>query len=392
MKGILVTDILILILTLACAVTSGGFFRMMLAGGLLLIVATMSYMNDGEDRNARILCFLSTCAFGALSGEWYGFLAVGLIPFEKPILRLILADVFFAACNLLSVAFSEGLDLHRLALCLFGVLLISVCSALIFLLQHIAQKEEKNRCMREKSLKTASLGEMHEMQKNSEMMLENYYEHKNAILTERENISRNIHNSVGHSITAAIMTLEAADMLFDQNPEEAHKRMNDAAGRIRGSLESIRTAVRALDSEDEDVSVSDLLCYTENIINEFVTDTDRSCDRVNDIYSESLMLPKEHAQFLSSALGELLTNGVKHGAATHFVVRIVADSSHIRLEVSDNGHSDFSENNSEERIKNGFGLKKLDSYAKRCGGSTEFKNEEGFRAAVELPLMSNKES
>ncbi|MCR5829792.1 MAG: hypothetical protein K6F93_05495, partial [Lachnospiraceae bacterium] len=410
MKGILVRDIFILILTLACAATSGGVFRMLLAGGLLLIVATMSYMSDGEDKTARILCILAAGIFGALSGKWYGFLAIILLPFEKPLFRFVIADAFFAVCSLVfaflaegldlqilpsailaenldlqilpsaflaegldlqflsSAFFAEGLNLHSLAICLFGVLLLSTSSMLILLLEHIAKKEEQNRRLHEESIKAASLGEMHEMQRNSELMLENYYEHKNAMLVERENISRNIHNSVGHSITAAIMTLEAADMLFEQKPEEAHKRMNDAAGRIRGSLESIRTAVRALDSEDEDVSVSDLLCYTENIINEFVTDTDRSCDRVNDIYSETLMLPKEHAQFLSSALGELLTNGVKHGAATHFVVKIVADSSHIRLEVTDNGHTDFSEDNCEERIENGFGLKKLASYAKRCGG------------------------
>lgn len=68
-------------------------------------------------------------------------------------------------------------------------------------------------------------------------------------VVERENISRNIHNSVGHSITAAIMTLDAADMLYDVNPYEARKRMNDANNRIRVSLESIRRALRVLDDE-----------------------------------------------------------------------------------------------------------------------------------------------
>ena len=47
---------------------------------------------------------------------------------------------------------------------------------------------------------------------------------------------------------------------------------------------------------------------------------------------------------------------------------------------------------SDELIKNGFGLKKLTSYAHRCGGSTEFKNEEGFCSVIELPVRNEKET
>jgi signal transduction histidine kinase len=227
---------------------------------------------------------------------------------------------------------------------------------------------------------------MHEIKKNKELVQQNYYIDKNARLMERENISRNIHNSVGHSITAAIMTLDAADMLFDKNPEEAHKRMNDAAVRIRGSLESIRSAVRALDTEDEDVSVKDMMCYTDNIIDEFVMDTELSCDRIYDMYSEDVLLPKEQVEFLTGALSELLTNGVKHGGATAFSVKLSGDSAHIRLEVRDNGNSSFSEETRDELIHKGFGLKKLMSYAERCGGFTEFRNDSGFFSMIELPL------
>ena len=83
-----------------------------------------------------------------------------------------------------------------------------------------------------------------------ELVIKNYLADKNARLEERENISRNIHNSVGHSITAAIMTLDAADMLYDTAPDKAREKMNTANERIRTGLEAIRQAVRVLDSNN----------------------------------------------------------------------------------------------------------------------------------------------
>ncbi|MCR5251827.1 MAG: hypothetical protein K6E50_14605 [Lachnospiraceae bacterium] len=391
MIHILAADICILILTFASVAASGKAFGMLFAGGLLLIFVTLSHMSEGNKKEHRILQVCASLFFGFLSGEWFAFLPLCLLPKQSFRNKLLFANGAFLLRSLAAAILQKHFESRQLAVYLAEALLLSAASGLIFLLQYLVRKEETRRRTDEERLRRASLGEMYEMQRSSEMLRESYYENKNARLIERENISRNIHNSVGHSITAAIMTLDAADMLFEKKPEEAHRRMNDAAGRIRGSLEAIRSAVRALDAGDEDVSIKDLLCYTDNIIDEFMMDTDRSCDRVNDIYSENLMLPKEYAEFLSGALSELLTNGVKHGKATHFVVRIAADSAHVRLEVSDNGNGSFSEENAEERIRNGFGLKKISSYAQRCGGSTEYKNREGFHASIELPVRAEKE-
>ena len=192
---------------------------------------------------------------------------------------------------------------------------------------------------------------------------------------------------MGHSITAAIMTLDAADVLYDKRPEEARKRMNDANNRIRGSLESIRRAVRVLDEESGEILSTDLKCEMENVINEFVMDTSICVDRDFSRFMDDVRIPNDHAVFLTGALQELLTNGVKHGNADEFVVFLLGDTAHIRLEVSDNGHSDFNLSNSKSRIKNGFGIRKLISYAEKCGGKTAFENDNGFKGMIELPIM-----
>ena len=263
----------------------------------------------------------------------------------------------------------------------------------------------------------SNINEMHEKRLNRELTIKNYLAEKNARLVERENISRNIHNSVGHSITAAIMTLDAADMLYDVKPDEARKRMNDANERMRGSLESIRRAVRTLDVETGTISAIDLKASMDAIIDEFVMDTEMKVDKIyempNKIYvsdadklsedalpddnagvsgeeedrSVEIPIPREHAEFLTGVLKEFLTNGVKHGNATEYVVLLKGDSAHISLVVKDNGKSDFTPENSRRRIENGFGIKKIISYVERCGGKAAFTNENGFRSEVELPIL-----
>jgi signal transduction histidine kinase len=183
------------------------------------------------------------------------------------------------------------------------------------------------------------------------------------------------------------MTLDAADLLYDVKPDEARKKMNDANTKIRGSLESIRRAVRVLDEENKPLSAQDLKSEFAITVDEFAMDTSLQIhENYNDIHDE-VSIPYDHVIFLTGVLQEMLTNGVKHGNATEFLVVLVGDSAHIRLEVSDNGKSDFSNANSNVKIENGFGLKKIISYTEKCGGKCRFCNENGFQSVVELPII-----
>ncbi len=64
----------------------------------------------------------------------------------------------------------------------------------------------------------------------------------------------------------------------------------------------------------------------------------------------------------------------------------MGDSGHVKLVVSDYGYSDFSAFNRNQRIENGFGLKKMIAYAEKCGGKTKLENNNGFKLTVELPV------
>lgn len=411
MINVMTSDFILILLTLLAVKTSGCPPLPLFFGGMLLIGITAEHVKGGGGKQFHFMQFSLAAFFALFSGNWWSVLAFACLIWLSEWRIFLVVNVIYVGWTIISlvvdklmeemdeIMYSGVIDCwgklpkpHKadpgkiLAEWLVRILIANAICGVILFARFLVRKWSEKRENDKQRMQGYSLREMQEIQRNKELARQNFYADKNARLIERENISRNIHNSVGHSITAAIMTLDAADALFDKKPEEAHQKMNDATERIRGSLGAIRSAVRALDEETGDVAVKDLICYFDNILDEFMMDTERTCDRLYEFYDREAQLPREHAEFLTGALEECLTNGVKHGNASHFVVKLSGDVAHVRLDVTDNGKSDFGEENSDERIVSGFGLKKLSAYAERCGGSTSFYNDGGFHASIELPI------
>ncbi|MBO4389612.1 MAG: hypothetical protein J5825_01980 [Lachnospiraceae bacterium] len=415
MIGVIVSNVFLFLLTMASAAFSGRASLSLALGGLLMILISAGYVTDSGGKLLKTLQLLLAVLFALCSGEWWGLSVFAVLLWSKPWVSILLSDgLLFLWYFPFKMGFFDFLGIHRpskggnlgnylpevseqavrkghevtyfLAECLLLVAILTGICLIFSLFRRIEQRALQKAQSDQEKLIALRLSEMHEIRKNKDLMRQNFYAEKNARLIERENMSRNIHNSVGHSITAAIMTLDAADVLFEKKPEEAHRKMNEATERIRGSLESIRSAVRGLDEDGTDITVKDLILYFDNIMDVFMMDTDRKCDRIYEFFDEERVVPREHAEFLTGALEEILTNGVKHGGAMHFSVRLSGDKAHLRLEVRDDGKNDFSEENASERIRNGFGLKKLTAYAERCGGTADFSGGDGFSSVIELPV------
>lgn len=428
----LLNNIIIPLLMVLSIIIKGQNIPVMFLGGFLMIIVSYAYVsgddalsakeNTGSDTVGKrfplllLIKCITASLFALFSGGFWGFFIFVVIDELKAWMIVVLAEVIYVCSSIISYISDVPTGREVAKMLIFSLIIAAGHAILLALKAVIMQNVIRNIAAKERIMKS-NINEMHEKRLNRELTIKNYLAEKNARLVERENISRNIHNSVGHSITAAIMTLDAADMLYDVKPDEARKRMNDANERMRGSLESIRRAVRTLDVETGTISVIDLKASMDAIIDEFVMDTEMKVDKIyempNKIYvsdadklsedalpddnagvsgeeedrSVEIPIPREHAEFLTGVLKEFLTNGVKHGNATEYVVLLKGDSAHISLVVKDNGKSDFTPENSRRRIENGFGIKKIISYVERCGGKAAFTNENGFRSEVELPIL-----
>lgn len=348
-----------------------------------MLLFTVYSLEDNLGKLRFMIQLSISIIFAVLSGSTASYLIFYECRINKPAQFLLPPIVYFIVQMIM-----QELTFPYI---LCNILILVVLVLGIFLIEKLVISYISAKSHISHAVSVTAVNEMYEKKLNHELVMKNYLTEKNARLEERESISRNIHNSVGHSITAAIMTLDAADMLFETAPVKAREKMNAANERIRKSLNSIRHAVRVLDSESEFISMVDFIGELTAVIDSFVMDT---AIQIRIDFSDSVheqLIPHEHTEFLTGAVQELLTNGVRHGKANMFTVGLKTDSRHIKLIVLDNGRSDFSPQNAQKKIRNGFGLKKLISYAEKCGGSAIFENENGFQSAITLPLYKEGE-
>lgn len=380
--------ILLILLAAPSVIFSPQPYLCLLLAGLLMIVFTVRSVKEPED----------CCKFGSVSSfiillsiilaGGFAMLSGGLLSYlifyecrlpKRQRLQIIFPSLGFTAVQLVF----KKTDTAQL---IYSALILAALAGVIYLAEMLAVRYLSVQNQIEKAIRLTAVNEMYEKKLNQELTMKHYLAEQNARLEERENISRNIHNSVGHSVTAAIMTLDAADLLFDAVPEKAREKMNIANERIRESLNSIRRAVRILDTQQEQVSMSDFISELNAAVESFKMDTMTSIRTDFPGPDADTALPHEYTEFLTGAVQELLSNGVRHGRAGLFVISLTADSGHIKLSVYDNGKSELSEQNLQEKIQNGFGLKKLVSFAKKCGGTVSFAKENGFKTMITLPL------
>ena len=201
-------------------------------------------------------------------------------------------------------------------------------------------------------------------------------------MDEREKISRDIHNSVGHTITAAIFALEAAEVLRPDKPEAADEKTQRAIQRMRESMDIIRSNVRMLDKSNIltvlDLKKAIIVCCRQTELDAEVyvkTDFTGLDDAVLDN-----PLSAERVSFLYGSIQECITNGMKHGGAKHITVKLYIENGFLHTEIWNDGAEPVS------CSENGFGLRKIKNYVESNGGSLDFRKGEGFTVIIVLPL------
>lgn len=402
MEEFIQASVLIIFLTISAVFQSGNFYFLMLLCGCFLLIFSARSLSDSKNKFLLFFQFVLSIAFVIRSGTMAYLIFYEYRFTENRFLKMMTPPFFYFIIQLII----SRLEFWQI---LLYFLLLGAASVFLFLMEQFLLSYLVTRNRISQAVSASAVNELYEKKLNQELVIKNYLADKNARLEEREIISRNIHNSAGHSLTAAVMTLEAADMLFFAEPDKARQRMNLAKTRIHTAIDTIRHAVRVLDNENQFVSMEDFMQELSAVADNFAMDIPilektavkqaSQKERLNheiavhtdfskaDIY---LSIPHEYTEFLIGAVQELLTNGIRHGNANTYQIYLDADTKHIKITVLDNGKSDFSLINQREKINNGFGLKKLDSYVKKCGGTIFFANENGFKTVITLPLYKEE--
>lgn len=131
-----------------------------------------------------------------------------------------------------------------------------------------------------------------------------------ALVAERERVARDVHDVLGHSLTALSIKAELAGRLIDVDPERARAELLSIQETARQALAEVRSTVGGLRAGNLEAELDAALLVLADagiqaVVRGDVADTD-----------------PRHRVLLAWVLREAVTNVVRHAAATHVVVEL----------------------------------------------------------------------
>lgn len=206
-------------------------------------------------------------------------------------------------------------------------------------------------------------------------------------IRERNRLAREIHDTLGHTLTGIIMASEASLALFDRQPEEARKRLEAVAGAARDGLSDVRQSIRAL--RPDTLEKHTLQQALEEMIHKFEAATSVKVEFRQE--AGELYFASDEEDALYRIVQECLTNAVRHGHADEICVTIRQQESALLIDIRDNGKGAAD-------IKEGFGLRHMRERLDLLSGSVAYGNRkddpgdghEGFYVIASLPVRSIK--
>ena len=208
-----------------------------------------------------------------------------------------------------------------------------------------------------------------------------------AEMRERNRLAREIHDTLGHTLTGIIMGTDAGLALFDVAPEESKKRMQVVAQSARDGLTDVRRSIKALRPDAlERFSLEQAL---ESLVENFRLTTSARITYSQQAGKLELDLDEEDA--LYRVVQEGLTNAVRHGKAERIGIRITRTENMVTVSLRDNGTGCDS-------LEEGFGLRHMRERLEMLGGTLSYgnldKNAEdgytGFFITVCLTVRNRK--
>ena len=154
------------------------------------------------------------------------------------------------------------------------------------------------------------------------MYLEEEKKNYESILKEREKISKELHNSIGHTISASVLELRALEYICQD--EEVKESLIIVRENISGGLVDIRKIIHNMykSSFDLENSIEKIITFP-NINTKFIY-------RVKSKINENLSFD------IVSIVKEAFSNFIKHSNGDSFTVRIIENESSFIITIFDN--------------------------------------------------------
>ncbi|MBK5432338.1 MULTISPECIES: hybrid sensor histidine kinase/response regulator transcription factor [Bacillus] len=213
--------------------------------------------------------------------------------------------------------------------------------------------------------------------RNQKYVLEQYVSQVERItlLEERDRISKDLHDTMGHSYTSIIMGMET--LRTELKTKEGEQKLDSLLQLARNSMEEVRMYLHQMDLPQESFALTLTL---QQLTEEF--EKHAKVNVRTRIIGEEYTVSKQSKLTMYRSLQESLTNAVRHGHSTEIIVSLHFEPQQIRLDVQDNGCG-------VEEWKDGFGLNAMKERVSQLQGRVIVysKKGEGTLISCALPRL-----
>lgn len=193
---------------------------------------------------------------------------------------------------------------------------------------------------------------------------------------ERNRVARDIHDGLGHHLTAIALLLEKATAFAERDPHAAHRAVRDAHGSARAALDEVRRSVRMLRADPPGLraALADLAQAADGDAQAGWPPVSLAVEGDEEGYDETAL------SALYRAAQEGITNARRHARATRVSVSVALGDAGACLVVTDDGRGFPPE-------REGFGLLGMRERVHLAGGRVELETApgNGTRLTVTVP-------
>lgn len=203
---------------------------------------------------------------------------------------------------------------------------------------------------------------------------------KMAETRERNRVAREIHDTLGHTLTGVSAGVDACIALVDIDPGQTKKQLEVIAKAVRGGIKDVRSSVSelradALEHFQLDEAISDMIAEMNSLAGVEVV-----------FHSEvkPFRFSEDEENVVYRIIQEGITNALRHGKATRIQIDARKIDGVLHLTIQDNGCGC-------KEIKKGFGTKHMKERVAMLGGSIHFSGENGFLIDARIPIRWGEE-
>ncbi|MGG4459709.1 histidine kinase [Brevibacillus porteri] len=194
-------------------------------------------------------------------------------------------------------------------------------------------------------------------------------------LEERNRLSQQIHDDVGHAVAGALIQMEASRLLMATDQDKASELLRNAITISKEGLERIRVTLKEVKPRPEELGINRLRSFVDELsARETVTATLTFAGDIDVITPLQWKIIQQNAT-------EAVTNSLKYAKATVISLEVRVLNTFIKAVVTDNGAG-------AEKIVKGLGILGMEERAASAGGTVIVDGTRGFSVTTLLPYRN----